>query len=296
MSAGRIGRGGRARPRGRHRPRAAELTLGPRLEYKHVSRGHEFHLSGAAVAAGAGRPAARGVGGPGRPRQPALRRSRSAMAATPVRVNPEALTVEALHHPPRLAVAPGGPVYVSWSSEKPKPEGTLFASDLQLSRSLDGGRTLRAAPARERGPADLALVRRARGGGRRHRAGHVDRRPRGPQGSRHLGRARGRAGHAGRGHPQGRRRHLRVLPRGRGHRGRQHGGAHLAARLPGRHPRHGAGGLARRRAHLRRSHAGERRSLEDQRLPASRRRGGPGREGSRVHELVHGGQRHPART
>jgi hypothetical protein len=58
----------------------------------------------------------------------------------PVRINPETLTVEALHHPPRLAVAPGGPVYVSWSSEKAKPEGTLFASDLQLSRSLDGGR------------------------------------------------------------------------------------------------------------------------------------------------------------
>jgi len=57
-----------------------------------------------------------------------------------VRINPETLTVEALHHPPRLAVAPGGPVYVSWSSEKAKPEGTLFASDLQLSRSLDGGR------------------------------------------------------------------------------------------------------------------------------------------------------------
>jgi hypothetical protein len=38
-------------------------------------------------------------------------------------------------------VAPGGEVYVSWSAEKPKPEGTLFASDLQLSRSLDGGKT-----------------------------------------------------------------------------------------------------------------------------------------------------------
>ena len=33
---------------------ATELTLGPRLEYKHVTRGHEFHLSGAAVAAGPG--------------------------------------------------------------------------------------------------------------------------------------------------------------------------------------------------------------------------------------------------
>jgi hypothetical protein len=29
---------------------------------------------------------------------------------------------------------------VSWSSEKARPEGTLFASDLQLSRSLDEGR------------------------------------------------------------------------------------------------------------------------------------------------------------
>ena len=29
----------------------ADLTLGPRLEYKHVSRGHELHVSGAAVAA-----------------------------------------------------------------------------------------------------------------------------------------------------------------------------------------------------------------------------------------------------
>jgi hypothetical protein len=59
---------------------------------------------------------------------------------SPVRVNPEGLTIEALHHPPRLAVAPRGPVYVSWSAGKPRPEGTLFASDLMLSRSLDGAR------------------------------------------------------------------------------------------------------------------------------------------------------------
>ena len=29
----------------------ADLTLGQRIEYTHVSRGHEFHVSGAAVAA-----------------------------------------------------------------------------------------------------------------------------------------------------------------------------------------------------------------------------------------------------
>jgi hypothetical protein len=123
---------------------AAELTLGPRLEYKHVSRGHEFHLSGAAVAAGpAGRPLVTWAAQEGHANQLYVLQMGDPVdgGATPVRVNPEALTVEALHHPPRLAVAAGGPVYVPWSSGKAKPEGTLFASDLQLSRSLDGGRT-----------------------------------------------------------------------------------------------------------------------------------------------------------
>ena len=122
---------------------AAELTLGPRLEYKHVTRGHEFHLSGAAVAAGPdGRPLVAWAAQEGHANQLYLLQMGDHMGdgGAPVRVNPEALTVEALHHSPRLVVAPGGPVYVSWSSGKPKPEGTLFASDLQLSRSLDGGR------------------------------------------------------------------------------------------------------------------------------------------------------------
>ncbi|MEX2220862.1 MAG: sialidase family protein [Candidatus Rokuibacteriota bacterium] len=116
----------------------AELALGPRLEYKHVSRGHEFHLSGAAVAAAPdGRPLLAWAAQEGHANQ--LYLLRMGNGGTPVRVNPAALTVEALHHPPRLAVAPGGLVYVAWSSGKPKPEGTFFASDLQLSRSLDGG-------------------------------------------------------------------------------------------------------------------------------------------------------------
>ena len=56
-----------------------------------------------------------------------------------VRVNPEGLEVESLHQSPGIAVGPEGEIYVSWSSSKAKPEGTLFASDLRLSRSLDGG-------------------------------------------------------------------------------------------------------------------------------------------------------------
>jgi hypothetical protein len=119
---------------------AADLTLGPRLEYKHVTQGHEFHFSGAAIAAAPdGRPLLAWASREGHANQ--LHLLRAGDGAVPVRVNPDGLTVEALHHPPRLAVAPGGEVYVSWSSEKPKPEGTLFASDLQLSRSLDGGKT-----------------------------------------------------------------------------------------------------------------------------------------------------------
>ena len=72
-------------------------------------------------------------------------RGRVTAAAKPVRVNPAGLGVESLHHSPLLAVGPGGEIYLSWSSDRPKPDGVLFASDLRLSRSLDGGRTLGAA-------------------------------------------------------------------------------------------------------------------------------------------------------
>ena len=62
-------------------------------------------------------------------------------SAKPTRANPPGLTVEALHHSPLLAAGPDGILYVSWSSDRPRPAGVLFASDLRLSRSRDGGRT-----------------------------------------------------------------------------------------------------------------------------------------------------------
>ena len=59
----------------------------------------------------------------------------------PVRVNPAGMTLESLHQPPGIALGPADEMYLSWSSAKPVPLGGLFASDLRLSRSLDGGRT-----------------------------------------------------------------------------------------------------------------------------------------------------------
>jgi hypothetical protein len=59
----------------------------------------------------------------------------------PVAVHADGPALEGLHHSPLIAVAPGGEVYVQWSSARDKPESVLFASDLRLSRSLDGGRT-----------------------------------------------------------------------------------------------------------------------------------------------------------
>ena len=68
----------------------------------------------------------------------------SAAGAPRVRVNPDGMSVDSLHQAPSLVAGPGGEVYVGWSSRKPVPKGGLFASDLQLSRSLDGGRTFEA--------------------------------------------------------------------------------------------------------------------------------------------------------
>jgi hypothetical protein len=65
----------------------------------------------------------------------------TAQANQAIRVNPDGLEVESLHQSPGIAVGPEGEIYVSWSSSKVKPEGTLFASDLRLSRSLDGGQS-----------------------------------------------------------------------------------------------------------------------------------------------------------
>jgi hypothetical protein len=110
-----------------------------RLELAHPG-GHEAHVSGPAVALGAdGQPIVAWIASAGHDN--ALFVARPGAGGDPVRVNPPGTSVDSLHQAPGLAVGPGGEVYVTWSAAKPRPEGVLFASDLHLSRSLDGGRT-----------------------------------------------------------------------------------------------------------------------------------------------------------
>ena len=117
------------------------LERGSRLGHTHARRGMAAPISGPAVAslpngapllawfAREGDRNALWVLGPGD------------AGARPVRVDPPGIEVDSNHQPPALAVGPGSEVLVSWSSAKAKPEGTLFASDLRLSRSTDGGRS-----------------------------------------------------------------------------------------------------------------------------------------------------------
>lgn len=120
---------------------AAGPSPGPRLEITHPGKGHEVHLSSPAVAVGRnGAALVTWIAQDGHANSVYVARPDQGHAR-PVRVNPDGLSAESMHQAPGIATGLGGEVYLSWSSEKPKPEGTLFASDLQLSRSLDGGQS-----------------------------------------------------------------------------------------------------------------------------------------------------------
>ncbi|MGH7345607.1 MAG: hypothetical protein ACREK4_11890, partial [Candidatus Rokuibacteriota bacterium] len=119
---------------------AAGPTFGPRQDITVFAKPHEAHVSAPAVAVTReGKILLAWIAQQGHDNN--LFVAQPAGASRPVRVNPEGLFVESLHQPPGLALGPGDEVYVSWSSPKPVPEGALFASDLRLSRSLDGGKT-----------------------------------------------------------------------------------------------------------------------------------------------------------
>jgi hypothetical protein len=59
-------------------------------------------------------------------------------AGPPVQMNPKGAEPDALHQAPGLATGPDSEVYVTWSTSKTVP-GAVFAADLRLARSLDGG-------------------------------------------------------------------------------------------------------------------------------------------------------------
>jgi hypothetical protein len=110
-----------------------------RLEVTHPARGHEVHVSDAAVGvAGDGAPIVAWASQEGGDN--VLYAARPGQG-TPVRVNPPGTSVDSLHQGPGMAVGPTGEIYLTWSSRRPVPVGGLFASDLLLSRSLDGGKT-----------------------------------------------------------------------------------------------------------------------------------------------------------
>ena len=110
-----------------------------RLEITHPARGHEVHVSGAAVTVGAdGTPVV--VWATPEANDNVLYAVRAGRGE-PIRVNPPGTSVDSLHQAPGIAAGPQGEVYVTWSARRPVPVGGLFASDLMLSRSLDGGAT-----------------------------------------------------------------------------------------------------------------------------------------------------------
>ena len=120
---------------------ATELPLISRGELTHPGQGHEVAISGAAVAAGQDSAVfVTWAKQDGQTRNLYLSRLDKEGNKT-VQVNPQGMAVDSLHQSPGITVGPNNEVYVSWSSAKAKPEGTVFASDLRLSRSLDGGQS-----------------------------------------------------------------------------------------------------------------------------------------------------------
>lgn len=57
-----------------------------------------------------------------------------------VRVNPLGIEPDALHQAPGLATGPNNHLYITWSSPK-KDSSAMFAADLWMARSINGGRT-----------------------------------------------------------------------------------------------------------------------------------------------------------
>ena len=118
-----------------------ELVVGERFEIAHPGLPHAVHLSPPALAAlEDGRLVVAWISADTDGNHVWLAGVGEA-AGAPVRVDPPELAVDSAHQSPGLAIGAGGEIHVTWSSRRPHPEGVLFASDLQLSTSRDGGRS-----------------------------------------------------------------------------------------------------------------------------------------------------------
>ena len=110
-----------------------------RVEIPHPGRGHEVHISGAAVALAADDTPV--VTWAAQEADDNVLYAVRAGRGAPIRVNPAGTSVDSLHQAPGIAVGPQGELYITWSARRPVPVGGLFASDLMLSRSTDSGAT-----------------------------------------------------------------------------------------------------------------------------------------------------------
>ncbi len=117
------------------------LTLGPQYEITHPGKGHKVHISDASVAVTSeGKPLIAWVSQEGETNNVYITSPEEGEEKF-VRVNPDGTSADSIHQAPGIAAGPGGEVYLSWSSKKPMPEGVLFASDLYISRSSNGGQS-----------------------------------------------------------------------------------------------------------------------------------------------------------
>ena len=139
---------------------AAPAASPARSEIVHPATGHDAHRSAPALAIDREGPlvawtapdghgnavyVARPVAGPaGGGHSGGSPTGGSHAGGSATRVSPAGSSADSLHQAPGLAVGPQHEIYVTWSARGPKPVGGLFSAELQLSRSLDGGRTFEA--------------------------------------------------------------------------------------------------------------------------------------------------------
>ena len=109
-------------------------------EIVHPATGHESHLSSPTVVVDREGPLVAWMAQEGHDNVVYVARP----GGERMRVSPSGTSGDSLHQAPGLATGPGGEIYVTWALRRPKPEGGLFASDLQLSRSIDGGKKFEA--------------------------------------------------------------------------------------------------------------------------------------------------------